>query len=139
LDLRFPPTPSVVPTSAIPDGLYTGAVVSVDHGIFQVDISGNQLICVLAMNFFDLRLHTRSELGQVVGAEDTDGVDHDGERDHQLEGGRQELTRLERDPPDHDDGIREALGPERGEEGRDDAVHESGKKARDHRPEIERR
>jgi len=80
----------------------------------------------------------RSNLGEVIGAENTDGVDDNREGNHELDGGRDELTRLEGDAANDNHGLREALGAERGKEGRDDAVSEGGKETGDHGPEVER-
>lgn len=79
-----------------------------------------------------------ADLGEVVGAEDTDGVDNHSEGDHELDGRRNELTRLEGDATNDDDGLSEALATEGRKEGGDDAVREGSKEAGNDRAEVER-
>ena len=75
----------------------------------------NQLIVLL--NYFSfLGLSVRANLGEVVGAEDANRVDDNGEGNHELNGCGQELTSLEGDTADDDDRFRQALASERGEE-----------------------
>lgn len=88
-------------------------------------------------SFLDLGV-ARSNLGEVVGAENADRVDDNRKRDHELEGGSEELTGLEGDTTDDNDRLGDPLGTEGGDEGGDDAIREGGKEAGDHRPEVER-
>ena len=90
--------------------------------------------------FFDLRhLGARTDLGQVVCAKHADRVDNQGEGDHQLDGGRKKLTRLERYTTDHDDRLLDTLTTQGGEEGRNNALREGGEKAGHNGPQVERR
>ena len=102
----------------------------------------NQFIsyCCYVFTFLHRLVASRSgtNLGQIVGAEDTDGVDDDGEGDHQVDGGGNELTRLEGDATDDDNGLGDTLAAEGGEEGRDDAIRQGGEETSHHRAEVER-
>lgn len=79
-----------------------------------------------------------ADLGEVIGAEDTDRVDDDRERDHELEGRGEELTRLEGDTANHDNRLGETLRAEGGKERGNDAIREGRKEAGDNRAEVER-
>ena len=90
----------------------------------------NQFIILL--NYFSFLRSGRTNLGEVVGAEDANRVDDNGEGNHELNGGGQELTGLEGDTTDDDDGLSQALASERGKERGDDTVRECGKEAGHH-------
>ena len=88
--------------------------------------------------FTFLRRAVSTDLGEVVGAEDANGVDDNGEGDHEVDGGGNELTRLEGDAADHDHGLGDTLAAEGGEEGGDDTVGEGGEETSHHGAEVER-
>ena len=90
----------------------------------------NQLIILL--NYFSFLSSGGANLGEVVGAEDANRVDDDGEGNHELNGGSQELTGFEGDTADDHDGFSQTLASERGKERGDDAVCECGEEARYH-------
>lgn len=84
-----------------------------------------------------LRSAGGADLGKEVGAEDADGVDDHDERDDQLDRRRDELTSLEGDTANDHDGVRDILGAERREEGRNDAVGEGSEEPTDRTTEVE--
>jgi hypothetical protein len=87
---------------------------------------------IILLNYFSFLCSLGANLGKVVGAEDANRIDDDGEGNHELNGGGQELAGLEGDTTDDHDGFRQALASERGEERGDDAVRECGKESRHH-------
>ena len=97
--------------------------------------SGGDSIYLPCFTF--LRRAASADLGEVVGAEDTDGVDDHGEGDHELDGGGNELTGLEGDTANNDDGLRETLAAERSQERSDDALREGSEETSHNAPEVE--
>ena len=93
---------------------------------------------VFSIYFFDLLIPAGADLGQVVCPENADHVHHQGEGDHQLDGGRNELTGAQGDTANNDNRLLDALTTQGGEQGRDDAIREGRKKAGNDRPEVER-
>jgi hypothetical protein len=93
--------------------------------------------CVLCL-FFHLCLGAGANLGQIVGAQDADRVDDDGKRDHQLDGCRDDLTRLQGDAADHHNGLRDTLGTQGSQEGGDNAIRQGGEKPGNDTPQVER-
>lgn len=80
-----------------------------------------------------------ADLRQVVGAQHADRVHHHGERDHQLDRRRDQLTRLQRDTPHHDHGVGYALAAQRRQQRRHNAVRQGGEEAGHNRAQVERR
>ena len=90
----------------------------------------NQLI--ILFNYFSFLSSLGADLGEVVGAEDANGIDDNGEGNHELNGGSQELTGFEGDTADDHDGFSQTLASERGKERGDDAVGECREESRHH-------
>ena len=87
---------------------------------------------IILFNYFSFLSSLGANLGKVVGAEDANRVDDDGEGNHELNGGSQELTGLEGDTADDNDGLSQVLASERGKERGDDAVCECREETRHH-------
>jgi hypothetical protein len=95
------------------------------------------LYCVIQLFSF-LGSARRTDLGEVVGAEDADGVDDDREGDHQLDGRSEELAGPEGDATDNDDGLGDTLAAEGRKKGGDDALGERGEETSNDVSEVER-
>lgn len=91
--------------------------------------------CILRLLFY-LRA-SGTDLGQVVGAQDADRVDHHCERDHQLDCRRDELARLQGDSAHNDYGLGDTLAAQRRQKGREDAIRQRGKETSHHSTEVE--
>ena len=87
---------------------------------------------IILLNYFSFLCSVGANLGEVVGAEDANRIDDDGEGNHELNGCGQELTGSEGDTADDHDGFRQTLASERGKERGDDAVRECGEEPRHH-------
>jgi hypothetical protein len=79
-----------------------------------------------------------TDLGEVVRPQHTDGIDHHGEGDHQLDGRSQELASLEGHTTHDHDGLRDTLATQRGQQGGDDAIHQGGEETGHHGAQVER-
>lgn len=88
--------------------------------------------------FFSLELLAGANLGEVVRPQHTDGVDHNREGNHQLDGRSNEFASLQGHTTHDHDGLGDALGAQRGQQRSNHAIHQGGKETGHHGAQVER-